>query len=63
MQSHEFVKVGVLESVEKSAGYSRYHELVMKLTHDLSNLPPGTEVAVRVPKGTPVPEHKTLVFK
>lgn len=59
----EFVKVGTLESEERSAGYSRYHEIVMKLTHDLSELPPGTEIAVRVPKGCEVPELRTIVFK
>lgn len=59
----EFVKVGTLESEERSAGYSRYYELVLKLTHDLSELPPGTEIAVRVPKGHRVPELRTITFK
>jgi hypothetical protein len=59
----EFVKVGVIIQREKTSGYSTYTENDVEWTHWLDDLPPGTEIAVRVPKGTVVRENKVIVFE
>lgn len=59
----EFVKVGVIIRRTKTSGYSTYEENDIEWTHSLEDLPEGTEIAVRVPKGMPVEEIGHLVFK
>ena len=59
----EYVKVGVIIRRTKTSGYSEYTENDVEWTHMLDDLPEGTEIAVRVPKGTPVEEIRHLVFK